>query len=63
MTASRLEDRIRELCAKAVLVDDSELSTVMSELRSAIREHVEGIRILAIRQLARERPCGDETWE
>jgi hypothetical protein len=63
VTASRLEDRIRELCAKAVMVNDPELSSVMSELRSAMREHIERIRILAIRQLARERPCGDETRE
>jgi hypothetical protein len=63
VTASRLEDRIRELCAKAVTVDDPELSSVMSELRSAMREHIERIRTLAVRQLARERPCGDETWD
>ena len=57
----RLEDRIRELCAKAVTSDDTELPSVMSELRSAMREHIERIRTLAVRQLAGERPRGDKT--
>jgi len=57
----RLEDRIRELCSKAVSSDDSEFPSVMSELRSAMREHIEKIRTLAVRQLAGERPRGDKT--
>jgi len=63
--SSRLEDRIRELCARAVESDDADLSSVMSDLRSALQQHVEKIRTLAVRQLARERPRGDETreWE
>ena len=59
----RLEDRIRELCSKAVSSDETELTIVLSELRSAMREHVERIRTLAVRQLAGERPRGDETRE
>jgi hypothetical protein len=59
----RLEDRIRELCAKAVTSDDSEFPSVMSELRSAIREQIEKIRTLAVRQLAGERPRGEQTRE
>jgi histone H3/H4 len=54
LVPSPLDDRIRELCAKAVSSDDPELSSVMSELRSAMREHIEGIRTLAVRRLARE---------
>jgi hypothetical protein len=61
--SSRLEDRIRELCARAVESDDADLSSVMSDLRSALQQHVEKIRTLAVRQLARERPRGDETRE
>jgi hypothetical protein len=57
----RLEDRIRDLCAKAVTSDESELSTVMSELRSVMHEHIERIRTLAIRQVVRERPRKDES--
>ena len=56
----RLEDRIRDLCSKAIASDDSEFASVMSELRSAMREHIEKIRTLAVRQLAGERPRGDE---
>jgi hypothetical protein len=59
----RLEDRIRELCAKAVTSDASEFPSVMSELRCARREQIEKIRTLAVRQLAGERPRGDETRE
>ena len=55
MTYHRSEDRIRELCAKAITSDDSEFTTVMSELRSAMREHIEQIRTLAVRRLAGER--------
>ena len=59
----RLEDRIRELCSKAVASDDSEFASVMSELRSAMREHIDKIRTLAVRQVAGERPRGDKTGE
>ncbi len=54
MPSQPLEDRIRELCAKVVSAEDSEFSVVMSELRSAISEQIEGIRTLAVRPLARE---------
>jgi hypothetical protein len=57
----RLEDRIRELCNKAVTSDDTEFARVMTELRSAMREQIQKIRTLAVRQLAGERPRGDET--
>jgi hypothetical protein len=50
----RLEDRIRELCAKTVTSDDTEFRSVMSELRSAIHEHVEKIRTLAASILSPE---------
>ena len=57
----RLEDHIRDLCTKAISSDDSEFASVMSELRSAMREHAQRIRTLAVRQLAGERPRGDKT--
>lgn len=59
----RLEDRIRELCSKAVTSDDAEFPELMSELRSAIHQHVQKIRTLAVRELAGERPRGDDTRE
>jgi hypothetical protein len=40
-----------------------ELPSVMLELRSALQQQVNGIRTLAVRQLARERPRGDGTRE
>ena len=52
MPSYRLEDRIRDLCAQAIASDDVEFPGILFELRSAIHEHVERIRILAIRQLA-----------
>jgi hypothetical protein len=56
----RSEDRIRELCSKAVSSDDTEFPGVLCELRSAIHQHVQRIRTLAVRELAGKRPRGDE---
>ena len=48
----RLEDRIRELCAKALAAPDSADSTgVMQQLREALREHANRLRQLAARKL------------
>jgi hypothetical protein len=45
----RLDDRIRQLCAKVVAAKDSdELHMVLPELKSAIHESVERLRIRAI---------------
>jgi hypothetical protein len=56
----RLEDRIRELCTKAVAADGSaDFSEVMRQLREALREHANRLRQLAARKLrpeVRERP-------
>jgi hypothetical protein len=44
----RLEDRIRELCAQAVVTTDlSELDVILKQLRPALREHIELLRKLA----------------
>ena len=63
LPSSRLEDRIRELCARAIASEDAEFPSVLLDLRSVLRQHIERIRILAVRNLARERPRGDETGE
>ena len=56
----RLEDRIRELCTKAVATDDSaDFSEVMQQLREALREHSNRLRELAARKL---RPEGRDRW-
>ncbi len=49
MLLRRLDDRIRELCAKAVASQDSaELPRVLAELRVAMREHTERLRHSAV---------------
>jgi hypothetical protein len=41
----RLEDRIRELCAKAVVTDEpAELNELLAQLASALHEQVDQIR-------------------
>jgi len=47
----RLEDRIRELCAKALTAQEAELPAIVSALRSGLREHVERLRRLAVARL------------
>lgn len=44
MPSDRLEDRIRELCARAVACGDDDFHEVMAQLRSALRQHIEGVR-------------------
>lgn len=43
MPARRLEDRIRELCARALFEKGPEWVTTIRELQSAIQEH--GLRV------------------
>jgi uncharacterized coiled-coil protein SlyX len=42
----RLEDRIKELCAKAITLPDSspELNKVLKELQTALHEHTQRLR-------------------
>jgi len=47
----RLEDRIRELCAKALTAQESELHAILHALRSALREHNGRLRRLAAAKL------------
>jgi hypothetical protein len=49
--SSRLDDRIRDLCVKAVTAPDSELDAIFSELNKALREHNERLRKLAAEKL------------
>ena len=39
MAGRRLQDRIRELCARALYAEDPEWSATLYELQSAIQEH------------------------
>jgi len=45
----RLDDRIRDLCARAVKTQDSaELHNIFCELRAAMKEHIKRLRRLAV---------------
>jgi hypothetical protein len=39
----RLEDRIRELCARSITADEDDIS-IIADLKTALREHVERVR-------------------
>jgi hypothetical protein len=39
-----VDDRIRQLCADAVLAQEPELSQILAELRRALHEHSTGVR-------------------
>lgn len=56
MPSRRLDDRIRELCLKALTAEDCEMEAVFSELKSALREHTERLRkLLAIKLVNRSK--------
>jgi hypothetical protein len=50
-----LDDRIRELCAKAVSATDNDFQEAMLELREALRQHTQQLRKAVVQHLARER--------
>jgi hypothetical protein len=47
----RLEDRIRELCAKTLIARGPELQPVLADLKSALHEHTERLRQSAVLKL------------
>jgi hypothetical protein len=47
----RLDDRIRSLCSKVTSASEDEVEPLLKELQSAIREKIESVRRLAVRQL------------
>jgi hypothetical protein len=47
MPARRLEDRIRELCARALYEKEPEWSATVSELQSVIQKHALRVNNLA----------------
>lgn len=51
MPTRRLDDRIRELCARITEASNGELEGVLQELLGAVHEKVERLRNLAVRQL------------
>ena len=65
MRARRLEDRIRGLCGHALVAGEDELSAIISELRSCLREHAKRLREKTLDRLVRgefkERRCSPTT--
>lgn len=47
----RLDDRIRDLCARIGIASDDEQKLLLPQLKSAIREKIERIRKLAATKL------------
>ena len=52
----RIEDRIRELCAKAVLATDGDLEPALQELAQLVRETIEHMRTSATNLLVERTP-------
>lgn len=53
MPARRLEDRIRELCAKVIVAREEDVGPAIAELKSALHEHNDRLRKLAATKLTR----------
>ena len=51
MRPHRLEDRVRELCARAIKAQGSESDPIFSALQLALREHNDRLRKLAAAKL------------
>jgi uncharacterized coiled-coil protein SlyX len=51
MSSRRLEDRVRDLCAKVVGAKDSEIEQTLKELRQALAEHNRRLRKMAAQKL------------
>lgn len=49
--ARRLEDRIRSLCAHALVAQEPELNVILSDLQGALHEHAERLRTNALARL------------
>jgi hypothetical protein len=56
----RLEDRTRQLCAWAVASEDpAELHEILIQLRAAVREHIERVRLPPVNPPSPERRALD----
>jgi hypothetical protein len=52
MSSRRLDDRIRELSAKAVTAEDSDLDSTFTRLQVSLQEHTKRLRKMAAEQFA-----------
>jgi hypothetical protein len=52
---SRIEDRIRELCALAIVSNrDDQRALLLAELTAALREHAERLKKIAVVKLVKK---------
>ena len=47
MPSRRLDDRLKDLCAKVIRTPDNEIEPVLKELQAAMRAKFERIRVMA----------------
>lgn len=52
--AVTLEERIRDLCARAVSAENSEAEAILAELRAALREHITFARKMTLATMSRD---------
>jgi hypothetical protein len=50
---SSIDERVRQLCAKAVAAQGPEAEEILAELRDALREHARFVRLMSARTLTR----------
>jgi hypothetical protein len=43
------EERIKELCSRAVTAEESEFESVLADLRAALRDHAQLTRLMVIK--------------
>jgi hypothetical protein len=62
-----MEDKIRQLCARAIAAGDDDLKDAISELQTALREHTQDLRKTLIEHLSRagtiQTDCGNSRLE
>jgi hypothetical protein len=54
MPSRRLEDRIRELCAKLIKAEDQDFESASAELKGALHEHTERLRKVVAQNLLKK---------
>jgi hypothetical protein len=50
---SSIDERVRQLCAKAAAAQGPEAEKILAELRDALREHARFVRLMSARTLTR----------
>ena len=53
MELSSIDERVRQLCAKAASAQGQEAEQILAELREALREHARFVRLKSARTLTR----------